>query len=83
MADAFVDFAKLNRNTKRMDRVIISSNYRKMSGKGSPRYLQYLKEQEAKAYERETAIIAVDSGQKEIIYEDYNINPEKVHAIYD
>lgn len=24
-----------------------------------------------------TAIIAVDSGQKEIICEDYNINPEK------
>ena len=39
MADAFVDFAKLNRNTKRMDSVMISSNCRKMSGKGSPRYL--------------------------------------------
>lgn len=54
-----------------------------MSGKGSPRYLQYLKEQEAKAYEIATAIIAVDSGQKEIICEDYNINPEKVHVIYN
>jgi glycosyltransferase involved in cell wall biosynthesis len=54
-----------------------------MSGKGSPKFLQYLKEQEAKAYERATAIIAVDSGQKEIICEDYNINPEKVYVIYN
>lgn len=54
-----------------------------MQGKGSKRFLSYLKNCEQGAYERANAIIAVDSGQRNIIIEEYRINPEKVHVIYN
>lgn len=52
-----------------------------MLGKGSKYFLSYLKRCEKVAYERATAIIAVDSGQRDIIIEDYRISPQKVHVI--
>ncbi|MDK2887526.1 MAG: L-malate glycosyltransferase [Thermoanaerobacter sp.] len=54
-----------------------------MLGKGTPTYLTYLKQMEQKAYECAKIIIAVDTGQKEIIVTDYNISPEKVRVIYN
>lgn len=54
-----------------------------MLGKGSPTYLDYLKEIEQQAYRSVNAIIAVDSGQKDIIVSDYNIPPEKICVIHN
>lgn len=54
-----------------------------MLNKGSQAYLNYLEEQEFNAYNKAQLIIAVDSEQKRIICEDYNVNPEKVRIIYN
>jgi len=54
-----------------------------MSRKGTPAYLNYLKEAEQQAYQCASMIIAVDTGQKEIIISDYNVPHEKVRVIYN
>ena len=50
----------------------------KMGGKS---FYSYLVEQERAAYEGADQIITVDSGQKEVIINDYNINPSKINVI--
>lgn len=54
-----------------------------MLGKGGKHFLNYLKKCEQTAYERAAAVIAVDSGQRDIIIDDYRINPKKIHVIYN
>lgn len=54
-----------------------------MAGNGSPAYLKYLQNIEKQAYECVSSIISVDSGQKEIIVQDYHILPEKIDVIYN
>lgn len=44
-------------------------------------YLSYLMKQEMSAYKNADHIIAVDTGQKDIIINDYNINPEKISVV--
>lgn len=54
-----------------------------MLNKGTPAYFSYLKEMEQRAYRFARAIIAVDTGQKEIIISDYHVPPEKVSVIHN
>jgi len=54
-----------------------------MSNKGTPAYLDYLRKVEQQAYQGASAIIAVDTGQREIIISDYNVPHEKVRVIYN
>ncbi len=54
-----------------------------MLGKGTHAYLSYLKEIELQAYQAASAIITVDTGQKDIIISDYHIPPEKIRVIYN
>lgn len=54
-----------------------------MLGKGTHAYLSYLKEIELQAYQVASAIIAVDTGQKDIIISNYNIPPKKIRVIYN
>lgn len=53
----------------------------KMLGKGGTHYFDYLVERERIAYERATHIIAVDTGQRDIVVEDYGIDPAKITVI--
>jgi glycosyltransferase involved in cell wall biosynthesis len=55
----------------------------RMMGKGSPAYLRYIEEQEHAAYQGARAIIAVDSGQRDIVVNDFGVSPEKIHVIYN
>lgn len=54
-----------------------------MSNNNAPIYLNYLRGIEQQAYHRAQAIIAVDTGQKEIMVSDYNVPPEKISVIYN
>lgn len=54
-----------------------------MLGKGSKLFFSYLKKCEQTAYERANAIIAVDSGQRDIIVDEYRIDPQRIHVIYN
>lgn len=53
------------------------------SNKGTPTYLAFLKEVEQHAYRTARAIIAVDTGQKELLISDYHVPGEKVKVIYN
>jgi glycosyltransferase involved in cell wall biosynthesis len=53
----------------------------KMLGKASAHYYNYLVERERIAYERAAHIIAVDTGQRDIVVEDYGIDPQKITVI--
>lgn len=44
-------------------------------------FIQYIKTLEYKAYRRANQIIAVDSGQKQIVLEDRNIDGNKIHVL--
>ncbi len=52
-----------------------------MHGKTGNIYYSYLYQSEKKGYERADRIIAVDTGQKEIIINDFGIMPEKISVI--
>ncbi|HEY3377210.1 MAG TPA: glycosyltransferase family 4 protein [Armatimonadota bacterium] len=53
----------------------------RMLGRGSRDYLRYLETAEREAYHAARAIIAVDTGQKEIVVNDFQVPPEKVHVV--
>lgn len=54
-----------------------------MMGLGEGRYYEYLKQKEKFVYESVDSIIAVDTLQKRIIVEDYRIDPDKIHVIFN
>ncbi|MBB6285343.1 glycosyltransferase family 4 protein [Geobacillus subterraneus] len=53
----------------------------KMANKAGKHYYQFLKQLEERAYKLAKHIIAVDTGQKDIIVQDYGINPNKITVI--
>lgn len=54
-----------------------------MAGITGESYLSFLRDAERLAYQSANAIIAVDTGQKQIIVNDYNIPPGKISVIYN
>jgi glycosyltransferase involved in cell wall biosynthesis len=53
----------------------------KMLGKAGTHYHNYLVERERIAYEKAAHIIAVDTGQRDIVVQDYGIDPKKITVI--
>jgi len=59
----------------------LSKEIRMLMGKRSPRYLGYAQESETVAYAGARRIIAVDSGQRDTIVQEYGVDPRKIHVI--
>lgn len=55
----------------------------KMADMSSKYFYNFVVEKEKIAYQKAKEIIAVDTGQKNIIVNEYGIDPNKIHVIYN
>lgn len=61
----------------------LSREIRMLMGERSPRYLAYALDAELEAYALVERIIAVDSGQRDIMVREHGVDPRKIRVIYN